>query len=571
MSDESGKMSDAGLAAAGRQLRLVGTRGCGPRQNMMVMMSVEGRAICQAHGFSCPEGQADTGKITKVMEGQVEVSWEIGTNGAYLCGKFDKYMLVCADPPDMNSQVGGGGDAVEPAGVVGSGGSDGRDVAHHEDWGRRAWWKGNIKVRVCNSIPESATGTSALGRLVKVVVMVDGEPNEITVPSRCIIPPEPAYKLEPSSRGMGGESSNHDGVRVLSVKPWWDYATSVRITDTNSRLDGRSALVVALEVQVEIQNTLRAPQRVPLANVSLDTYILGSQLVEDGKYTEAETMLQSALADADLHQQPLQQVKVLLHLFALYMALSNFGNALTHVLKAQAIIQHPLQQPQHAAQGEAAQLHMQVLGNLGQTHSIMGDAVKARFYLMCSLALARKMRATADEGKCLASLGDLSVEEGDYKTAIVWFDSALKVSLKQVDHEEIAVNHTLLALAKCHLLRRPPLGVSHVVDEDDGGDEESLQEDARIQKLNTEMKWHLKEAETWARQLNDQVLDTHLASIRADFQTDRPISSADGGGGVGNGVLGEGGGGGGGGKGVGGGGGGGDTVKEGKKRRKRGF
>ena len=60
--------------------------------------------------------------------------------------------------------------------------------------------------------------------------------------------------------------------------PWWAYDTTVRITDTNLRLDGRSSLLVALEVKVQIENVLRAPQRKPLADVTLNTYILGSQL-----------------------------------------------------------------------------------------------------------------------------------------------------------------------------------------------------------------------------------------------------------------------------------------------------
>jgi len=264
-------MSDAGAdgrLVLGGLVDVAGIRGPEPTVGMQVMISETGRAICQAHGFFCPDSEVGKGTIDKVMDGQVQVKWEGGKDGAYLCGKYDQYMLVAATTTstDADSQ-----EAVPYA-----------HVAHHPEWGQRVWWKGNIKVAVRCQRSGSSETIPALGRLVRMVVMVDGEPDEITIPSRCIIPPQPHYKLVPTSDDMGEERSPQDGVHVLKVLPWWAYDTAVRITDTNSRLDGTSALVVALEVQVQIENVLRAPQRKPLADVTLNTYILGSQLFEDG-------------------------------------------------------------------------------------------------------------------------------------------------------------------------------------------------------------------------------------------------------------------------------------------------
>jgi len=53
---------------------------------------------------------------------------------------------------------------------------------------------------------------------------------------------------------------------------------------------------------------------------------------------------------------------------------------------------------------------LQVLANLGEVHAVTGDRVKARFYLLSALALARALRAEAGESKCIASLGELRYE-----------------------------------------------------------------------------------------------------------------------------------------------------------------
>jgi len=46
------------------------------------------------------------------------------------------------------------------------------------------WWKGNIKVAVRCQRSGSSETIPALGRLVRMVVMVDGELDEITIPLR---------------------------------------------------------------------------------------------------------------------------------------------------------------------------------------------------------------------------------------------------------------------------------------------------------------------------------------------------------------------------------------------------
>jgi len=92
-------MSDAGVNGRrilGGLIDVAGIRDPEPTVGMQVMISETGRAICQAHCFFCPDSEVGKGTIDKVMDGQVQVKWEVGKDGAYLCGKYDQYMLVAA-------------------------------------------------------------------------------------------------------------------------------------------------------------------------------------------------------------------------------------------------------------------------------------------------------------------------------------------------------------------------------------------------------------------------------------------------------------------------------------------
>ena len=58
---------------------------------------------------------------------------------------------------------------------------------------------------------------------------------------------------------------------------------------------------------------------------------------------------------------------------------------------------------------------------------------------------------------CLATLGELSFEQGDYATSILWLDQANVHATKHADHEQLALNHTFLAIAKQRLAREASL------------------------------------------------------------------------------------------------------------------
>ena len=79
---------------------------------------------------------------------------------------------------------------------------------------------------------------------------------------------------------------------------------------------------------------------------------------------------------------------------------------------------------------------------------------------------------------------------------------------KHADHEQLALNHTFLAIAKQRLARvaslrgavgeRPGDGPANPASEDN----------------TATVQWHLDEATRWSTPLHDQVLNAQLASIR---------------------------------------------------------
>lgn len=56
--------------------------------------------------------------------------------------------------------------------------------------------------------------------------------------------------------------------------------------------------------------------------------------------------------------------------------------------------------------------------------------------------------AQRSEMRCLATLGELSFEQGDYATSILWLDQANVHATKHADHEQLAV--TVEPHIPCH-------------------------------------------------------------------------------------------------------------------------
>ena len=354
-----------------------GLRGPEPRVGMRVVMSAEGTAICAAHGFFCPNGDGE-GTVSAVMGGTVSVQWDDGQRGDYLVGQYDKHMLLVAGgPAPRDGPVLGGGEAPAPGGAVLS----------------RPWWKGTQYVGAC----VASSQAPAIGRLVRVAVRVDGEPNEILIPMGCVVPPLPHFRLEErqvvrikapqyngklATRARGSEDSSGkvcvellgpnpeqllllpdkiepvfeadsdtDGLKVIKVRPWWwESQHVVDITATGTRLDGKRALVVAFEVVTQVEHDVNgvrtdsagAPRRLPISSVFVTAYHLGMQCREDSDQDLqlGQTLMASALVEARLAGDSIGQARACLWLFQISRDRGNMGSALAHLHEAHAVL-HP--------------------------------------------------------------------------------------------------------------------------------------------------------------------------------------------------------------------------------------
>jgi len=342
--DEKASAGETERVPARRIVDSAGIRGPEPRVGLRVTMSADGRAVCAAHGFFCPDGDGE-GTVRAAMGGSVAVDWDCGKRGDYLVGQYNQYMLLVAP-------CGGGGGAVpgEVPAHTHRAPADGAASADLEL--SRPWWKGTPHVAAFT--PGSTK--PANGRLVRVAVRVDGEPNEILVPTGYILPPEPHFRLEageivrirglvnaPQYNGMlatrvtsGGSDASGGKVcvellatskqlqvslekiepipgadvdgEVLRVCPWWNSSQVVRIQGTGTRLDGASALVVGFEVVTEVEQTVHglranaasAPQRLPLSSVVAHSYHLAMQCTEGQDLQQSYRLMASALVQARL-------------------------------------------------------------------------------------------------------------------------------------------------------------------------------------------------------------------------------------------------------------------------------
>jgi tetratricopeptide (TPR) repeat protein len=492
MMSGGGSVFEDSWMAAGETLDASGIRGPEPRADMRVVMSEAGWNACRAHGFPCPDSRDELGTVIKVLGAgdAAHVRWDGGLEGDWLCGKFDQFMLLSAESAQSPPRV----SAVAAANETLQG------------LALRAWWKGTIKVLV----RDDAGGQSTLGRLVRMAVVVDGQPNELMLPARCIVPPSPPFRSSDAA----------------NVQPWWEYNTAVRITGTSdSELDGNSALVVALEVQIQFKGTWLAPQRMPLTAVTVNGYVLGLQMHENGNLAESRHWF---IAAARAEGMPLEQVKALVYLFQISFEFGNLGEALDYLHQGRAILAN---QPDP----KFDELRTMVIGNLGEVYRETGDVVKARFYTTHALENARRLQegragAGADsqrsEMSCLGTLGELSFEQGDYATAIVWLDQANVLATAQADHEHLAVNHTFLALAKQRLAGLSSLcgaagegaGNGDGVGEGAGGGEGSVGSMSEAERHSSEVERHLDQARQWSTALGDPVLCARLASLHEGFE-----------------------------------------------------
>ena len=486
-----GSVFEDSWTAAGGTLDASGIRGPEPRADMRVVMSEAGWNACRAHGFPCPDSRDELGTVIRVLGAgeAAHVRWDGGLEGDWLCGKFDQFMLLSAESAQSPPRVSAVAAANE--GLQGL---------------TRAWWKGRIKVLV----RDDAGGQSTLGRLVRMAVVVDGQPNELMVPARCIVPPP-------------FRSSD-----AANVQPWWEYTTAVRITGTSdSELDGKSALVVALEVQTQFEGTWLAPQRMPLTAVTVNGYVLGLQMHENGNLAESRHWF---IAAARAEGRPLEQVKALVYLFQISFEFGNLGEALEYLHQGRAILAN---QPDP----KFDELRTMVIGNLGEVYRETGDVVKARFYTTHALENARRLLegrggggggsdAQRSEMRCLGTLGELSFEQGDYATAIVWLDQANVLATAQADHEQLAVNHTFLALAKQRLAGLSSLrsaagegaGNEEGVGEGAGGGQGSVGSMSEAKSPMSEVERHLDQARQWSTALGDPMLCARLALLHEGFE-----------------------------------------------------
>jgi hypothetical protein len=349
-----------------------GARGPEPRLQMRVIMSEHGRLICKAHGMFCPENEAETGRITKIMDGMVNVEWEGNPGPAeccYLVGKYDKHMLKSADRCSSQLASACRIDVLQDTSAA---------AAQDPDCDKQAWWKGNPKVLVHD--PALGCGQDAAplaGRLVGVLLLVDGAPNEIKMPTRCIVPSLPLFHCTQVPTPIGDVETEYAASgQLLKVHAWWEQQDpTVRICESSTPLDGASAIAVGLEVQVKVDNRWRAPQHLPLGSVTLNAYIVGSQLLEDGDYETSVSMLEAALTEAMLHRAHLLQLKILLHLAGAQSELGRYGNALAHLQHGHAVLQQQQQQQQQpaGAREESEMLGLMLQANFGEIYRMTGD------------------------------------------------------------------------------------------------------------------------------------------------------------------------------------------------------
>jgi len=473
--DEKASAGETERVPARRIVDSAGIRGPEPRVGLRVTMSADGRAVCAAHGFFCPDGDGE-GTVRAAMGGSVAVDWDCGKRGDYLVGQYNQYMLLVAP-------CGGGGGAVpgEVPAHTHRAPADGAASADLEL--SRPWWKGTPHVAAFT--PGSTK--PANGRLVRVAVRVDGEPNEILVPTGYILPPEPHFRLEageivrirglvnaPQYNGMlatrvtsGGSDASGGKVcvellatskqlqvslekiepipgadvdgEVLRVCPWWNSSQVVRIQGTGTRLDGASALVVGFEVVTEVEQTVHglranaasAPQRLPLSSVVAHSYHLAMQCTEGQDLQQSYRLMASALVQARLVGDDIQQAKCRLWLFKIARDLGRMGSALAHLQEAHATLhptsdtatrpplpaaptpdqdEPPAHTEEHAAQAERAQLRLMVLQNFGELYGDLGDWAKAKFYLLSSFERARASGFA--ESECKAAGDAIGRESG---------------------------------------------------------------------------------------------------------------------------------------------------------------
>ena len=124
------------------------------------------------------------------------------------------------------------------------------------------------------------------------------------------------------------------------------------------------------------------------------------------------------------------------------------------------------------------------------------------------------------------ALGELAMaEDGDAETVMVWGQKALELSLRLQLHEDVILNHVLLAKAKASLAQKlrhlaPPPGDD---DDEDGGECGPGIARARIARLSAEEQVHRKTAKAHLEML--QVLslahapEPCMSAARSSFET----------------------------------------------------
>jgi hypothetical protein len=364
-----------------------GTCGPEPRVGMAVHMSAEGHQICQAYALLSPPKQS-RGVISAVSgHGSVNVEWESGGSGVYLVGKYGKYMLTHAglDGHASFATQGCRGRNVEEAGRA--------EVDHEVP--RQAT---TIGVRVHDSTLGSTPMQGVLGR---VFVLADGCPNELTVPLRCVIPQCQLFRIEAEGR--------------VRLQPWWSVdPPTVTITDCDLQVDGRLALITGLEIQLSMEDGLGPPQRISAELVSLDCYVLGVRLKEEGDAASSERLMLAALTEEseDSEAGVARKVGVLIHLASAVAVSHRFGEALAHLQHALVLLQQQRRKPgsgghdsrQDGTSAELEKLEMMVVGDIGEVYRQTGDIHKAKMYLYQALAHAERLCASASVGECLGYL-----------------------------------------------------------------------------------------------------------------------------------------------------------------------